>query len=198
MASPYAAGVAAIYLATNPMADCADVREHLKKTARDVADIGFDTDTGYGVVDAAAALGEPIRRMAVRFKSPTANSEIYQKTNIKLQVNTNMDIAEVRLYLNEVKDETMFASVAVKESSAVYEVEWDTTGFADGSYTLMAKAFDADGNPVGDVQTVNNVNIQNRITNGFVLEVKDPLDNNASGANVLLAGKKDDVWYIVY
>lgn len=199
MASPYAAGVAAIYKAVNPRADCSDIRNHLKETARDVAEIGFDIDTGYGCVDAAAALGQPIHQIAVRIKAPSSGSEIYETVNTKVQVNTNMGISRVRLYLNEVIKGSEIDSFETKEDISLYDRIWDTKAQADGEYTLIAQAYDKDDNPVGDPASSRELTIANAITGGYVVEVKDPDFGVANQALVRLAGQcADGSWDLLY
>ena len=60
-ATPYAAGVAALVLSANPSYTPADVRNALRTTAQDVTSVesgtGWDRYTGYGMVDADAAVG---------------------------------------------------------------------------------------------------------------------------------------------
>lgn len=55
-ASPYVAGVAALMRQANPRLRQDEVRDILTATARDVMAPGFDIDTGYGLLDAAAAV----------------------------------------------------------------------------------------------------------------------------------------------
>ncbi len=60
-ATPYAAGVCALILSKNPTWTPAQVRAQLVNTAQDVTSVesaaGWDRYTGYGMVDAAAAVG---------------------------------------------------------------------------------------------------------------------------------------------
>ena len=60
-ATPYAAGVAALVISANPGATPAQVREALTSTAQDIVNVesvaGWDRYSGYGMVDAAAAVG---------------------------------------------------------------------------------------------------------------------------------------------
>jgi subtilisin family serine protease len=57
MASPHVAGVAALLMASNAAYTAADVRQRMNSTALDLGTSGKDTKYGYGLVDAAAALG---------------------------------------------------------------------------------------------------------------------------------------------
>jgi serine protease len=55
MASPQVAGVAALLIALKPSITGAEVKDALEKTALDLGDVGFDTDFGWGMVNAEAA-----------------------------------------------------------------------------------------------------------------------------------------------
>ncbi len=55
-AAPQVAGVAALMLQANPNLTEVEVRTILQQTARDVGVVGFDNDTGYGLVDAEKAV----------------------------------------------------------------------------------------------------------------------------------------------
>jgi hypothetical protein len=54
--SPYAAGVAALMLSVNPDLTPAEVGQIMKDTARDIGATGFDNFTGFGMIDANAAV----------------------------------------------------------------------------------------------------------------------------------------------
>jgi subtilisin family serine protease len=56
MAAPHVAGVAAILWSHRPSLTAAEVRQLLESTARDLGAEGKDWDTGYGLVQASAAL----------------------------------------------------------------------------------------------------------------------------------------------
>ncbi len=65
MATPWAAGVVALMMAKHrkiggqtPLNTVEDVREHLKKTAIDLAQAGKDPTTGFGLIDVATAIQE--------------------------------------------------------------------------------------------------------------------------------------------
>ena len=57
MASPIAAGVAALILEKNPALTPAQVKQAIENTAVDINDDGFDTTYGWGLIDALAAVG---------------------------------------------------------------------------------------------------------------------------------------------
>jgi subtilisin family serine protease len=72
-ATPYAAGVAALIRSKNPSWTPAQVRDQLRNTAQDVTSVesgaGWDRYAGYGMVDAAAAVGgsPPVDQITVTF-----------------------------------------------------------------------------------------------------------------------------------
>ena len=56
MATPHVAGVVALMKSANPELAPAVIRHLLQATARDIGDLGWDERTGFGIVDAAAAV----------------------------------------------------------------------------------------------------------------------------------------------
>jgi len=54
--SPYAAGVAALILSVNPSLSAAQVESIMQSTCRDIGTVGFDTLTGWGMLNADAAV----------------------------------------------------------------------------------------------------------------------------------------------
>ena len=74
MAAPHVAGVAALLRAAYPQWSAQQIVDRILATATDLGALGLDTETGAGLVDAASALGAPIRdiiaaREAVAFVS---------------------------------------------------------------------------------------------------------------------------------
>lgn len=59
MACPHVAGLAALIKAHNPTWTRTDIRTAIEKTCRDLGTEGWDEETGWGLIDAAAALGAP-------------------------------------------------------------------------------------------------------------------------------------------
>jgi hypothetical protein len=57
MAAPFVSGVAALILSVNPDMSVDEVTARLRNTAVDLGAPGVDPETGYGLVDAAAAVG---------------------------------------------------------------------------------------------------------------------------------------------
>jgi subtilisin family serine protease len=190
MATPHVAGVAALYKAVNPSASNLDVANHLKETARDVGPIGFDIYTGVGVVDAAAALGEDIVKTALILMAPTSGKELYETVNVRVQVNTSMDIEKVVFYLDDINSAPI-GGIQCDDKNIYYDFQWDTTEIEDNTYILYAVAYDGEDKQVGEYSSVN-ISVLNNILDGFTLDVKDPSGKGANRANLYIYGKKDD------
>ncbi|MCG8481518.1 MAG: S8 family serine peptidase, partial [Spirochaetales bacterium] len=75
MATPLVAAAAALLRSANPALSAGDVRAILQETARDVGTAGWDSETGYGVVDMEAALRLAIEAPYGRFDSRSIGAE---------------------------------------------------------------------------------------------------------------------------
>jgi len=192
MATPHVAGAAALYKAVNPSASNMDIAKHLKETARDVGPIGFDIYTGAGVVDAAAVLGEDIVKTALILMAPKSG-ELYETVNVRVQVNTSMNIEKVAFYLDDI-DGTPIGEIECNPENMYYDFPWDTTKVEDGSYEFYAVAYDSEGKQVGETVSVN-ISILNKILDGFTLEVEDPAKMGADRAGLSIYGQKSDGSY---
>ena len=80
-ATPYAAGVCALIKSKNPTWTNAQIRAQLVNTAQDISSVesgaGWDRYTGYGMVDAAAAVGGgggPVAPVAAFMGTPTSGT----------------------------------------------------------------------------------------------------------------------------
>jgi hypothetical protein len=83
--------------------------------------------------------------------SPSAKASVSGTVNVAANATDNVGIAKVEFYVN--------GALAAADTSAPYSFTWDTTAVANGSCTLLVKAYDAAGN-VGQSSattvTVNN------------------------------------------
>ncbi len=73
MASPHAAGVAALILSQNPNLTPAEVKNLLQETAMDLGDPGLDALHGWGLIDAGAAVASAIPQV---FLPPSTAFEV--------------------------------------------------------------------------------------------------------------------------
>lgn len=191
MATPHVAGAAALYKAVNPGVTGADIGTLITETARDVGDIGKDIETGSGIVDAAAMLDGKVIKTPLKIKSPAEGSELYEEVTLSAQVNPTMDIKTLKFYLDEAKEENLIAQEACSENNTYYDIVWDTSKARDGEHTILAAVYDSKGQQVGETQNVK-VTILNTITDGFTLQVTDPLGGKADRASCMIYGKEAD------
>lgn len=103
----------------------------------------WTTDFG-GYVDAtahtlvAAAPTPDTTKPTVSFINPTTNAQLSGSAIVRVQASDAVGVTKVDVYVN--------GSLAVTDTSAPYDFNWNTTLSANGVYQLRAKAFDAAGN----------------------------------------------------
>ena len=182
MATPHAVGVAALYKALHPDEVGFDIGNLLIETCQDVGDPGKDIETGAGIVDAAAMLGGEIIKTPLMIKNPSNGQEVYEEVNLSAQINPSMGITKLRFYLDAQSEENQIAETDCTEDNAFYYIKWDTTAAPDGQHQLMAAVFDGAGEQIGETLSVN-IKILNSISNGFTLDVTDPLGAKAKSAS---------------
>jgi hypothetical protein len=67
-----------------------------------------------------------------------SNSTVSGTTNVTMSASDNVGVTKVELYIN--------GALAYTGTSATSSYSWNTAAVANGSYTLLAKAYDAAGN----------------------------------------------------
>lgn len=151
-AAPIAAGVAALMFSVNPSMPPGDVELFLKSTAVDLGNAGYDIYYGWGRIDALAALralmssapsadknfDSDLIPPTVAIIHPSDGATLSGGVVIKVDASDNKMVSKVELYING----ALFAI----DSEPPYEFYWDTTKYADGTYTLLAKAYDISNN----------------------------------------------------
>ena len=156
MASPHVAGIAALVLANGNASGPDQVRSALESTALNLGPSGWDNEFGWGLVDAAAALSwsaGPVDQLpSVTVTNPAENATVSGTSQLTADANDDHGIARVDFYL----DTTLLGS----DSIGPYSLSWDSTGVADGNYTIIATAVDSIGQTASDSSaiTVENVN----------------------------------------
>jgi len=144
-ATPYAAGVAALLLSKDPGLSPAEVRTAMVSTAIDMTidgGAGWDRYTGYGMVDADAALlsltpGLP----TCQITAPANGATLDLNSNIQIDVTaTDSDgsITGVAFYIDDALQYT--------DNSAPYSWTWDTSGSSGGVHFIKAIATDNSSN----------------------------------------------------
>ena len=144
-ASPTTAAVVALTMAANPKLGPAEVEAVLQATVNDLGTAGWDPNFGYGRVNAAnavtkAATSTPgdTQAPAVAVSSPTAGSTVQGLVPVNVTATDNYGVMKVELYVN--------GALKATDTTAPYQFSWDTTGLANGSANVSAKAYDAASN----------------------------------------------------
>lgn len=162
IASPVAAGVAALVMSRNPGLTNTQVESILFSTAVDLGVQGRDAVFGYGRVDAAAAVAAAspsvtpapaldTQAPTVDIGTPLGNSTVSGLAPVTVNATDNIGVTKVELRAGGV--------LVATETTAPFSFSWNSTQSANGIVNLVAKAFDAAGNS-RDSATVS-VNVAN-------------------------------------
>ncbi len=178
-ATPFVAGLASLMLAVDPARSAAQLSQEITSTATDLGSSGWDQYYGWGRINIAAALAAaggtsgggsggggstpptstttPTPTPApdtlaptVSITSPMASATVSGTQTIAVTATDDTAVSRVDLLI----DGVTVASL----SSAPYSLAWNTTKYANGGHTIVARAYDAAGN-IGSAQvsvTVSN------------------------------------------
>lgn len=182
-ASPLAAGVGALVMATNPLLGAADVESVLLSTAVDLGTVGRDIKFGHGRVDAFAAVSKAQTIVAidktapeVTVTYPAAYSSVSGLVGVNVTATDIVGVDRIELSVN--------GSVVAIDTSSPYGLAWDSTSVPNGMATLVVRAIDAAGN-VGEksipVNVANNVPAPIADIIAPVVGINNPLAGSVSG-----------------
>lgn len=155
-ATPYAAGMAALVLSHTPSLTPDQLRTVITSTCTDMTvdgGAGWDRYTGYGLVNAEAALASLVPGMPTCEITSPASGTTYNLGNV-ITVNvtatdpTTRSIVDVKFYLDG------STTPSYTDSSSPYSWAWNTTGTTNGSHTITATATDNESNSVSDMISV--------------------------------------------
>ncbi len=142
MASPHVAGVAALVLAVNPSFSPEEVWQVLRSTADDVGDPGPDEDSGYGLVDAAAAAiaGPPL---VARITSPRSEKIVGGELVAIVGTASGPGFGSYTVDYRPTETPNAWVTIAGTISTEVANdvlASWDVLDVADGDYVLRVRA----------------------------------------------------------
>ena len=152
MATPHVAGVVAL-LISDGVTSPDNIRAVLESTAEDLGDLEWDKIYGWGLVDAAAALGyTPDNLPTVSVTAPLDGETVAGTIIIEADATDDIRVVQVDFYY----DSTLIGS----DIDPPYSVLWDTTGVVDGTYTLTVTTIDTASQSSSDSISVlvDNVN----------------------------------------
>lgn len=146
-ATPYAAGVAALLLSKSPSLSPAQVRTAITSTATDMTidgGAGWDRYTGYGMINAYAALNSLVPGLPVcQITAPANGSTHNLNSTINVTVNASDEdgtITKVEFFVDG------SPTPSYTDYSSPYQWSWETTGLSGGTHTLTAVATDNSSN----------------------------------------------------
>ena len=158
MAAPCVAGTAALVFAANPDLTAAQVKSILETTAQDLNTKGWDNETGYGMIDAAAAVQKALTYQGGHKVDPAPT--ISGPSSILVDQSGTVTIANSgasRTWTWE-SSSTAVATVAVSGSGSSQAT---VTGKSLGTVTITAKSSD-------DIKLTLEVNIADSITGATI------------------------------
>lgn len=194
--SPVTAGVVALMMSANPDLSSTDIESLLFSTAVDLGTAGWDQYYGHGRVDAAAAVAAAISSVprgdttppTASITSPTSGSTVSGLVPVSVNASDNVGVTRVELLVNG-------TTVAV-DSSAPFAFSWDSAGTANGTATLVARAFDAAGNQTNSstvsVNVSNNVPVPVNDTTPPTVRIVNPVAGSVSGAVTITVNASDN------
>ena len=141
MASPHVAGTAALVLAANPGFSVEQVRQVIRTTAVDVGATGFDTDSGYGLVNAAGAVTAPTP-LEAHITKP-APGKLVGPTDVELMGSAGgPSFVSYALDYRPMSDPVGWIPIAGPLGAPVFDgmlAVWDAREVPDGDYVLRLR-----------------------------------------------------------
>ena len=159
--TPIVAGTVALIMSANPGLSPSQVENILFTSATNLGAAGYDTQYGWGRVNAAAAVmaaspatiaPSDTSPPSVSIASP-AGGTLSGIVPVSVSAADNVGVTKVDLFVGG----TLLAS----DAAVPYSFSWDTRTRPNGTYGLVAKAYDLAGN-VASSSTVN-VTVSNAV-----------------------------------
>lgn len=146
VASPVAAGAAALAWSANPSLTAGQVEDLLKGYSEDLGAPGYDPFFGWGRVDAARTvavaiwLGRTVDRIgpSSRIVSPAGGQIVRDAVSVTVEATDNVAVVGVELLVDGQR-------LAISETEP-HTFIWDSSTALDGAHRLVARARDAAGN----------------------------------------------------
>jgi len=158
----------------------------LKATSVDLGDSGYDIYYGWGRIDASAALRAvtsttppsniDLNPPVVTIKYPSNGDTISGVVNVKVDASDDTSVSKVELYVNG----NLFAT----DSDPPYEFCWDTKSYADGTYTLIARAYDPSNN-IGESAEVR-VNVSKPPVGPVTINILSPSNGSTVSGRIYI------------
>lgn len=185
MATPHVSGVSALLIA-NGTTGPANIKKALESTAEDKGPTGWDSEYGWGIVNAFAALkyvAERVHDIAVTGISAPSSCLKGDIVSVGVGVANQGDYDEsFTVRLTDTTDAVEIGSQTVSlpaKGTANLTFNWDTTNTSLGDHTLKAEA----NTVTGETNTANNtmttvVTVKEPVHDVAVIAINAPLEAN--------------------
>jgi len=184
IATPVAAGVAALMFAARPTLTSAQVESVLFKTAVDLGSPGRDSYYGYGRVDAASAVAAALaftsttdtQAPSVSIASPIGSTTLSGLAPVNVSATDNVGVTRVELRVN--------GALVATDTASPFGFSWDTTIVPSGTASLVATAYDAAGN--SKASSTVSVNVANNVVADTIAPtvlITNPANGSTLGAS---------------
>ena len=142
-ATPHVAGVVGLMIAAG-ITDKNEIRSRILTTATNMDVAGFDNNTGWGRINAAAAIAQDGTPPIVDITSPSSGATVSGNVTIAVNASDDDAIQRVWFYIDDV--------YLRSDAAAPYNAAWDASGLS-GSHEIRVRAYDLSGNFAED--TIN-------------------------------------------
>ena len=193
IATPVAAGVAALTIAARLTLKNTEVESILFSSSTDLGTAGRDDLYGHGRVDAGRSVSAALSYVStadtqapsVAIAAPLGSATVSGTTTVDVTAADNVGVSRVDLLVNGVK----FAT----DTSAPFGFSWSTTGLSNGMASLVAVAYDAAGNSKSS--TTVSVNVANNVvadTLAPMVTISNPVNGSKVSGTVSIVVSASD------
>ena len=192
-ASPVTAGTIALMMSANPLLANTEIEKLLFATAVDLGTAGRDTMYGYGRVNAAAGVQAALTRVSTADSSapsatisaPLGSSTVTGPVPVNVSAADNVGVTKIELLVN--------GTLVATDTATPYAMSWDSTKVANGTASLVARAYDAAGNAANSATVVVNVaNIVIADTTQPLVKIGNPINGSKVNGSVLISVAASD------
>jgi len=193
--SPIVASMAAMIFSANPSLSPNQVMSIIESTCDDLGSPGWDGTFASGRVNAKRALEMVIgggggtsnddEAPTVALTSPSNGATVSGTINLSANASDNVGVASVAFFV----DGTQVGS----DSAAPFSVSWNSTAAANGSHTIVARAFDATGNQANSTISVTVSNAGGDTTPPSVSILSPTSGSNVNNTVSIQAKANDNV-----
>ncbi len=155
--SPVTAATTALMISIQPKLTNLQTVDLLQKNADDRGALGYDVYYGYGRVNASRAVYAALNAISsdttapsVAISSPANGATVSGTVGISASATDNVGVTKMEILID--------GTIVAQGTAATISYSWNTLNYANGSHTIVARAYDA-ANNVGSASI--SVSVQN-------------------------------------